>query len=76
MRINISKLMRACAPILLLCTSACSTVIRPEAYQSEEGVPRVFTHDQFDQVVNEYVNDQGRVDYSELGENRARLDQY
>jgi len=75
-RIDIAKLKRSCAPLILLFTSACSTVIRPDAYQTETGVSKAFTHEQFDQVAKKFVNDHGRVNYSDLKKNQDTLDRY
>ncbi len=76
MKINFSKLKIVDVLLLLLFNSACSTVIRPEVYQSETAVDKVFAHQQYDKVLKEFVNEDGRVNYSKLKKERVELDQY
>ncbi len=62
--------------LILLFVNACSTVITPKTYQPKNAIPKVFAHDQFDRVLKQFVNDQGRVNYLALKKDRAELDQY
>jgi hypothetical protein len=61
----------------LLCTLAGCTAIRPTLPAAQLGPPpAVFSHDAFDRVLQRYVDEEGRVDYTALAQQPADLDRY
>ena len=61
--------------LLSLSSVACSTSIHPQV-EVTNTVEHKFGHELFDQVLRKYVNDEGKVNYSQLLKDRKELEEY
>jgi hypothetical protein len=63
--------------ILFFIFPAGCAVIKPTIFQGAPVVePRIFSHESFEWVLQRFVDDDGKVDYSTLQQNSRELDQY
>ena len=64
-------------PLLAAFGAACTTIPAPEAVDPSLAAPeRTFSHEKLDRVLEQYVDEHGRVDYTGLGQDRVLLDAY